>query len=392
MFDEIKKLSSLVGSFLDGKDEKDFTLVLNGEEIPVVSGRVFRSIDNCADGCSATIILNDKIKELITPFGYEEAKVYLGGELVITGILYSIVPQITSEEKTLTVGIYSSACDIIDSVRYPPYEFKEISLQQLAEELISNLGLVVNFDESLGAQFFDRVCIDKQQTIFNFLNELAAQFGILITSNEKGEVLFTKANTSSKPVETIKDVTNISAKYNGRELFAIYRVISTTPIRVKKTEKLKKRIRKKPGGNYKTVQLTKIAEAYDDSIVPISRQTTYRADNVNMDEVNKTAEWQRSKKWAEALTIRIPRIGWRPQGSSNLYRENTLVMLENEDIWLGKGFKFLIKEVEYTLDNNGASCALVLTPPQAYTGEEIPYVFSDDNGGLLDSLSIDKVF
>ena len=390
MFDEVKKSLGSVLSSIGNKEDKDFTLVVNKVEFPVLSGRVSRSIDNCADGCSAIIELNDKVKKTIVPFGYEEAQVYLGGELVITGKLYSIEPQITESEKLLTVGIFSPSCDIVDGVRYPPYEFKEISLQQLAEELIGDLGLVINFDESLGAQFLDRVCIDPQQTIFNFLNDLAAQYGILITSNEKGEVVFTRANTTGKPVETIKDVVNISAKYNGRELFAIYRVISTTPIRVKKTKKVKKRIRQKPGDPYKTIQVTKYAEAYDDAIVPVSRQTSYRADNVNMDEVAKTAEWQRSKRWAEALTIRIPRIGWHPQGSKNLYRENTIITLKNKDIWLEKGFNFLIKEVEYTLDKNGAMCVLGLTPPQAYTGEEIPYVFGSNSSNLLNSLKVDQ--
>jgi len=394
VFDDIKKAVGGLIPGLSGKDKKDFTLVIDKEEFPVVSGKVFRSIDNCADGCSATIVLTDKAKEKIIPFDYADAQVYLGGELVITGVVYSVEAEITSEEKFLTIGVFSPACDIIDSTKYPPYEYKMISLQQLAEEIISDLGLVVNYDSDLGSHFLDRVCIDKQQTIFNFLNEISNQFGILITSNEKGEVLFTKANTDSKPVEVIENVTNVKTKYDGRQLYAVYRIVSTTPVRVKKTEKLKKRVKKKRKigsklvDNYKTVQLTKIAEAYDDAIVPITRQTTIRADNVNIDEVGKTAEWERSKRWAEALTIRVPRIGWYPQGSDNLYRENTLVTLKNEDVWLGKGFDFLIKSVEYTLDDNGATCSLMLVPPQAYTGEEIPYVFGSDNGGLLKSLGL----
>ena len=179
MFDDIKKGVGAILSSIGVKDERDFTLVIKGVEFPVVSGRVFRSIDNCVDGCSAVVILNDKIRETISPFGYEEAQVFLGGELVITGLVYSIEPQITAEEKILILTIFSSACDILDSVRYPPYEFNFVTLQDLADELIGGLGLQVNFESGLVEPFFERVCIDPQQSIFRFLSLVLSFFCVL---------------------------------------------------------------------------------------------------------------------------------------------------------------------------------------------------------------------
>jgi prophage tail gpP-like protein len=349
MFDEVKNSVGILLADIGIKDKYDFTLAINNVEFPVISGRVFRSMDTCVDGCSATIVLNDKVRETLSPFGYEDAQVYLGGELVITGLVYSIEPQITSEEKILTLTIYSSACDIIDSVQYPPYEFNFVTLEDLATRLIEGLGLVVNINYEIGSAFFERVTMDSQQSIFSFLNELANQNGALITSDENGDILFIKANTTGDPVETIKNVTNVSAKYNGRELFATYRATAMTPVREKVTKKLKTKTKV----SYKTVQTIKYAEAYD-SVVPTSRRTIARTDNTSIEKLPDAANWQRSKRWAEALTIQIPRIGWRPIGSSDLYRENTLVTLKNADLWIGDGFDFLIKSVEYTLDSSGA--------------------------------------
>lgn len=380
MFNDLKKSLGSVLSEIGIKDKHDFTLVIEGEEIPVLSGRVFKSMDNCADGCNATVVLNTKLKETIRPFGYQDAQVYLGGELVITGILYDVDPNITGEEKRCNLGIYNYSCDIIDSHHYPPYEFNLVTLGDLAEELIGGLGIISSFETNEGTEFFDRVCIDPQQSIFSFLNELANQRGVLITSNEKGEILFIRADINSKPIETIKNVTDISANYKGRELFAVYRTSATTPSREKYTKKLKT----KTVQRYKTVQTIKIAEAYD-RYVPASRQMTFSADNTHIDELPEAAEWQRSKRWSEALTISIPRIGWRPQGSDNIYRENKLVTLLHEDIWLGNGFDFIIKSVDYMLDNGGATCTLKLTPPQAFTGEEIPDIFGNAEG-LLNTL------
>jgi prophage tail gpP-like protein len=387
MFDEVKKGVGSILSDIGVKDRNDFTLSIEGVEFPVTSGRVFRSIDNCVDGCSATIALTDTVKETLNPFSYEEAQVYLGGVLVLTGLVYGLEPNISPGGKSLTINIFSSACDIVDSVKYPPYEFKKKKLSQIARELIEEeLGLVVEFDSSISDPVFERVNIEAQQTIFKFLNELARQHGILITSNEKGEVLFTQANTSSKPVETIENITDVSAKYNGRELFAIYRATAQSPARGKKTKK----VRVPTNKGSKTIKVLKFAEAYD-PVVPISRRTIFSADNTEIDKLDESANWQRSKRWVDALSMKIPRVGWRPQGKTDLYKENTLITIKNDDLWIGTGFDLLIRSVEYQIQGKSATSALTLVPPQAYTGEEIPDIFGLGGGPLnpLKSIGVD---
>jgi prophage tail gpP-like protein len=387
MYDELKTAVGAITSDIGEKSKHDFTLTIDGVEFPVVSGKVLRSIDTCVDACSARILLSDKVKETITPFTYEDAQVYLGGELVLTGKVYGLEPEITPEGKTLGVQIFSEVCDIVDSVRYPPYEFKKKTLRQIARELIEeDLGLKVVWEYIDDEQYLERVNIEPQQTIFRFLRELADQFAILITSNEKGEVLFTRADTESKPVETIKNLTNARAKYNGRDLFAIYRVTAKTPARGKKT----KRRRAKANPSFATSPFLKFAEAQDPA-VPVSRLTIKSADNTSIEKLPQAADWQRSKRWVDALAMKIPRVGWRPQGSDDLYKENTQITLKNDDLWLGNGFDFLIKSVEYSLAKNGATSVLTLVPPQAYTGEAIPDIFGLWGGSSnpLKSLGLD---
>jgi prophage tail gpP-like protein len=387
MYDELKTNVGAILSDIGVKDRNDFTLTIAGVEFPVSSGKVLRNIDTCLDACSATIALTDKVHETIIPFGYQDAQVYLGGELVITGLVYIVGPGTSSDGKTLDLQIFSSACDIVDSVWYPPYEFKKRTLRQIAREMIEeDLGLKVVFDSDIGNAVLERVNIDPQQKIFNFLQELASQESSLITSNEKGEVLFTRANTSSSPVETIDNITNASAEYDGRKLFAVYRATANSPARGKKTKK----VRIPTNKGYKTVKTLKFAEAQDPA-VPISRRTIFSADNTNIEQLPAAAEWQRSKRWVDALGMKIPRVGWRPQGSIDLYKENTQVTVKNDDLWLGNGFDFLIRSVEYSLSKNAAASVLTVVPPQAYTGEEIPDVFGLWGGpsNPLKSLGLD---
>ena len=85
MFDEVKRSLSSVLSDIGIRDRTDLTLKIAETEFNVLSARVFRSISNCADGCSATLVFTEEIRDKIKPFGYEFAQVYVAGELVITG-------------------------------------------------------------------------------------------------------------------------------------------------------------------------------------------------------------------------------------------------------------------------------------------------------------------
>lgn len=381
MFDDLKDTLGSVLSDIGVKDANDFTLLVSSKEIPVLNGRLVRSIDTCVDGCTATIALNDDVRDIIKPFGFEPVEVFLGGELALTGVIYGLDPKINAKEKSAVLHIFSEACDVVDSTTYPPYEFNFVTLADLAEELIGNLGFNVEFEDDTGSYFFDRVTIDPQQTIFDFLSDLARQHGVLLSSNEFGRVLFRQADISSKPVETIEQATELAGSFNGRSLFGVYRMTMMSPETQKVTEKLKTKTR----NTTKTVQTTKYAETYD-ALVPASRQTTINADNVLVDDLPQAVEWERSKRWAKALEIQIPRIGWRPKGSDTLYRENTKVTLKTADLWLANGFDFLIKSVEYSLDSNGAIALLTLIPPQAYTGDPVPDIFGG-SAALSDMLN-----
>ena len=372
MFDDIKKSVGAILSEIGIKDKFDFTLVISGTELPVVSGRLKRSIDTCADGCKATIALTDQARDVIRPFGFEDVQVYLGGELVLTGVVYGLNLRITGKEKSATLDIGSLACDIVDSTKYPPYEFNFQTLADIADDILGEKGLTPRFESyDIESEFFERVCIDAQQSIFDFLSELARQRGVLISSNEKGEVYFLRADTSSNPVETIELATSLEGSFNGRNLFSSYRVTAMLPEVQARTKVLK---RSGPRTTYRTIQTLKFAEAYD-SLVPSTRETTTTVDNVTSEGLPKAAEWERSRRWAKACTITIPRIGWYPKDNDELYKENTLVTLKISDLWLEDGFDFLIKSVEYVLDSNGAVALITLIPPQAYTGEPIPDIF-----------------
>lgn len=344
--------TELAGSKLSGKEKDALTIIVDGLEIPVLSGRVIRTMDTAADGWTASIAWtpgeDSALDKVLLPYAYPPASVYIGNELIINGILYTVEPQQTESGIIKNLEGWSFTADVIDSTLKPPYEKNNVTLEQRANELVKPIGIKVIFETDPGGKF-DRVTASPQDTIFGHLAKLALQRGILISSTPEGNLLFTKAS-SGPSVGTLEESQPLPvewrARFDGRNRFNAYKAIGQSP-----------------GGNAKT------ATAIDNK-VPRSRFQTFQANDTITGDIQKAADWRRSKQLADALTIPFPVSGWlAPNGS--LWRENTSITVISKTIHVPQGFTFLIRSVEFLLEPGGKTATLNLIPPQIYTGEAI---------------------
>lgn len=353
---EEKKLKRDLSTGVIDKDKNVMTLVVDGYEIPVRSGKVLRTMDTCADGWTAVIPwspgVDSRLDDILKPFAYKEAKVYLGGKLMVSGHLYATEPGIGGDGIEVELEGWSYTADVIDSTMKPPYEENNIKLEQRAKKLVEPLGIAVEFDDEAKKKNrkFDRVTAEPTETIFSHLAKLAAQAGVLISSTPYGDMLFTRAKTTGKPVGTIEEggtqAQNFKIKFDGRKRFNTYRVISDSPSSPSK------------------VSIAK------DTKVPKSRFITYKADENTEGGIKDSAEWRRSKQVAEALTIDFPVTSWYdPNGE--IWTENTLVTLKSKTLFIPDGFTFLIRQVQFDYSDGGSIATLSLVPPTAYSGESL---------------------
>lgn len=357
LVDEKKMKRDITGDTLDGREADNFTLIIDGIEIPVESGKVLRTMDTAADGWTASIAwtpgADEKLDKRLKPYLYPKAYVYLGGQLVVSGRLYAIEPSLELGGQRMGLEGWSFTADIIDSTTKPPYEKNNVTLEQRARDLCEPMGISVEFedaDSKARNKKFDRVTIEATDTIFSHLAKLAAQCGILVSSTIHGDLLFTRAKTKSKSVGTIEEgktgIPAFKCKFDGRKRFNSYRVISDSP-----------------GGSAK-VSIAK------DSKVPTSRFITFKADENAEGGIKDTAEWRRSKQLSESLTFDFPVKGWyAPNGK--LWQANSIITIKSPTMWIPDGFDFLIVKVSYDFSNSGTSAVLSLTVPNAYTGESI---------------------
>lgn len=236
-----------------------------------------------------------------------------------------------------------------------PLEQKSVTLQERAAELIDGLGIGLEFEIDDDPKF-DRATADKTETILSHLGELAQQRGVQISSTNQGRLLFHRA-ASGPPVATIIEgfppFEEVTAKYDGRTRFNSYTAFSQTP-------------KKK----------SKSAVSNDDA-VPGQRFTAFSADDVPEGELQKAADWRRSKQLGQSMELSLPVNSFYNPETGEKWRVNTLVTVVSDSLFLPNGFDFLIRQVEYVVEDKKSRAILGLVPPQVYTGEPLDDIFAD---------------
>lgn len=353
---------------LSGVQPEDLTIMIAGQRVPVLDARIVRTMDTGADGWTARIHwtpgADPDVDKSTRPYSYAKAAAYIGDQILVNGLLYSVETEYLIEGRAKTLRGYSFTADAIDSTIKPPYERNNITLEQLAADLVAPTGIKAVFETDTGGPF-DRVTAQETDTIFSHLAKLAAQRGVLVSSTVNGDMVFLRAAVDSPIVGTIAEGQPIGigyrAVYDGRKRFNAYKCIAADAgASLLWTDS--------PSASPKT-------QTAVDNIVPRSRFRTFQTDDTMPGNIKNAAEWRRSRQLIEALTMEFPVFGWyAPDG--NLWRENTRVTVVSETLGVPDGYTFIIRAVEYALSGDGRVATLSLIPPQAYTGEPLEDIWT----------------
>jgi prophage tail gpP-like protein len=339
---------------LPNADPDGFQLVIKGKEVNVESARVLRTMDTGSDMWSAQVYWDPEDKDLsdlFKPFSFYESKAYVGGQLLVTGPVMVQEPAVNNDKVSMTLQGFSKTIHMVDSHVKPPYQRREITLVKLAEELIKgqNLSLIDNTNGAADGSF-KRATAEATDKIFDFLIKMAKQKSVLATSTPRGDLLLTQTAAKTENFGSIGDDQSRGhdwrARFNGRERFREYRMLG------------KRRGRKVAT---KTVL---------DENITAPRHIAIQSSDLAPAELEKAANWERSKKVSTALKIPFPVSGWyAPNG--DLWRENKYVTVVSKRIFVPDGFDFLIRSLEYIYEPSGRKTILNLVPPGVFTGEPV---------------------
>ena len=338
--DEIESLSkNEVSIGIDGKTFK-------GWETTSIQS----NIDSVADSFvfTAPYDINNELSKLIDPFTYNDAEIYIGGKKFISGQCMKWTPNITDNNVSMTVEVRSKSGIINDCMSLDKsLDYKNMTLKQIAEKILLPFGLSPEFPDGDTDKFI-KVNRQIDETIFNFLSNLAKQKGLLITSGDKSnKIIFTRADLTTKPIASFKQgefpLIGINASYDGEQRFSNYIAISQSA--------------GKPNNR---------TELQDKSI-KLYRPIVFAANETESGNIKDAASWKISKSIVASTNISITIQGWHDP-KNKLWTKNKKITLFYPLACIFRDTEFLITRVDFRKDSNGGNITnLNLVLPQAYS-------------------------
>jgi prophage tail gpP-like protein len=337
------------------KTQDEDTLVINGKTILTQAIEFIRTMDTGADQVTATFPYEEgedpELDSIVKP--WLDCQYYIGGEIQFSGHIYNIRKTTDPDSgRTVTLEMFTETIDLVDSNVMPPYEMKNVTLEQAANQITDKYGLPVKVDfhtEVPGK--FTRVTAKKEDTDFGFLASLAAQRGALITNSALSELVITSADLKTQPIGDIVEgettASNFEYVFEGRKRFNITRALTSSPRR-----------------NW-------VGIAVDDN-VPRTRHQAFTASGSLSGELEDAAAWKRNKNIADAQATEMPVNSWI--GPNNqIWYWNSLVNVRSKTRGTQeKAFTYLIRRVIFKKDaENGRTAILSLVDPRLYTSEDI---------------------
>jgi prophage tail gpP-like protein len=297
-------------------------------------------------------------KETFRPFSFKAMGVTVGGRPLFKGTMISVIPAV-GDSKTIQVGAYSTP-GVLNDCTAPasayPLEYNAQDLKAITSAIIKPFGLKAVFMEDPGSTI-ERVAMEPGQKVLDFLSNLAKQKNLIISSTERGELLFQKSLSEGAPVAKLRQgespVVSVTPSFNPQEYYS--HVTGIEPVVVGLN-----------GGAY-TVKNGKLTT--------LLRPFTFQAEDTESGTLKEAVEAKAGRMFGNMVSYKLSVNTWRDQ-AGELWAPNTLVNVEAKSAMIYKPYNFIIRSVEFYRDDKSQTATLDLVIPGSFSGEipeELPW-------------------
>jgi prophage tail gpP-like protein len=316
---------------------------------------------------------NPEHKELACVSHYHEVQLEHNNELLLTGYLTSQRFKHSAVKELASFGGYSLP-GVLDDCEIPtslyPLQSDGLTLKEIAEKLIKPFNLKMEIDSSVLDRMnkkFDTSNASESQTIKSYLTELATQKKIIISHNEKGELLFTESKTNKAPLiefdgregkttGTIIPATSMELDFNGQGMHS--------HITLQKQAS-------QDGGN---AGEQTIRNPY---VIGSVFRPTVKSQSSGDDNDTELAARQALSKELKGMRLVIELDRWEINGK--IIKPNNIITVINPEIYIYKKTEWFIESVSFTGNEKENTCTLNCVIPEVYS-EKVPVsIFSGIN-------------
>jgi prophage tail gpP-like protein len=323
---------------------------------------------------------NSDHKELIQPFNTvvlehtPEGKT--SASTVITGMIIKRTLGVGSNKRLAHIGGYSLTGQLEDSTipqSAYPLQSNQLSLEALTTKLIEPFGLSLVVDPEVLEVVkgkFKATTADSQQSVKDYLHELAKQKDVWLSHNELGQLLLTKAKTTAAPIFDF-DLDSGTPQGTDFELDSNFQAMHRTITAQKQASTSK-------GSN--AGQASVINPYVPEGVL---REITVSQTSGEEGDTALVARRARANE-LRGISLKIELNKW--DINSVLILPNNTIDVKGAELNLDKKTRFFIESVSYKGNSTEITCKPRCVVPEVYNQEEPKNIFNDINQNRLDNI------
>lgn len=306
---------------------------------------------------------NPEHKEFSCVGHYHLCTLHDNDELLLTGFITSIEFADSAVKELTSVAGYSLP-GVLEDCEVPigtPLQSDLLSLKEIAERYVSPFGIQIVIHSSvvdLMNEPFEETRIKETQSIKSYLAELASQKNIIMTHNERGDLVFTKA-VLKKPIYHFENnVAGVSfrMKFNGQGIHSNITAIAQADIDSEEQA---------------------AEESVDNPYCPIVfRPHVIVQNSGNTNDTNRAAK-NALQNELRNITLTITMDRWDLNGK--IVKPGEVISVTNPRIYLFKKTNWFIEAVDLSGDAVNKTAVLTCVRPEVYTGDTPDYIFKGIN-------------
>ncbi len=321
-------------------------------------------------------------RDTFRPFTYPRVRLMIDGELQFTGHLMSVEPASdgsSNSVKVQCVALPAVLCDCPVPASYDKKSFSGLHLLSIAQSLCAIYGFTAKFADAqsgtIGGEFgaaaaskaelakalaslenrFDKVRIEKDDLIHEFLCKLVQQRGLIMSNDQDGNLVFLKSASTGHPVVALDEekgapLISVAVQFSPQEYFSEVSVVVAPK-------------RGKPGGTFTET---------NPHFTGLFRPTTFKCDDIKRSDGPNAARAKLARMFGNAVSwdVELPTI--RDQ-HGELLKPNTTVIMKAPSVMVYGRHEFLVRTVakRQSVDSTTAKLGLVL--PGSFSGD-VPQV------------------
>lgn len=291
-------------------------------------------------------------KESFRPFSFKPVVITVGGSPLFTGTMVGVSPVVENSQRVISVSGYSLP-GVLNDCTPPassfPLEFNDQGLRDIATAIAAPFGLTVLFEADQGA-VFERVACEPGKKALAFLTELAKQRNLIISSTERGALVFRQSADSGRPVARFQQgsapVLSVTPFFSPQEYYSHITGIEPVIVGLE--------------GSQFTVKNPRLQG--------VTRPITFNAPDTLDADVKGAVEAKAGRMFGNMASYSVRVATWRdPNG--DLWRPNTLIKLLAPEAMIYNEYEFVIRSIEFSRERAVETATLDLVIPGSFSGK-----------------------